>query len=151
EPNERLVGQRAFASESLPEMTSQEGDVTAALAQRRELDARDGESIEEVVAEASGLDFLVEVAPGGRHHAHIDADPLVATDAPKLGPLDCAQELRLKGDVEIADLVDEQRAAVGVLEEPLVGGDRAGESTPLVPEERGLDQIGRHRRAVEDD
>ena len=120
-------------------------------AQRRKLDARDGEAVEEVVAEAARLDLLVEIAPRRGHDAHIDVDPLVAADAAELRALDRAQELRLERDVEIADLVDEQRAAVGLLEEPLFGGDRAGERAALVPEERRFEQVRRDRGAIEDD
>src|SRR6185436_20966030 len=101
---------------------------------------------EKVVAEATGLDLLVEIAPGGGHDAHVDADPLVAAHPAKLGALDGPQELWLERDVEVSDLVNEQRAAVGVLEEALVGGDGAGERAPLVAEQGGLQEIGRHRR-----
>ena len=65
--------------------------------------------------------------------------------------LDRAEQLRLQGGIEIADLVDEERAAVGLLEEPLARCRRPRERAALVSEELGLDQARRHRRAIEDD
>src|SRR4029453_8273044 len=48
----------------------------------------------------------------------------------------------------VADLVEEQRAAVGALEATLPTGDRPGERAPLVPEELGLQQRLGERTAV---
>src|SRR6185295_2438521 len=56
-------------------------------------------------------------------------------------------------DVErhLADLVEEQRAAVGALDQALLGGDRAGERAALVAEQLALEQLAAERRAVEPD
>ena len=75
----------------------------------------------------------------------------LAAERADLGPLDGAEQLGLQRDVEIPDLVDEQRAAARLLEEPPVGRDGAGESAPLVPEERRFDEVGRNGGAIEDD
>ena len=45
--------------------------------------------------------------------AHVHLDRLVAADALDLVLLEHAQHLRLGGEVHVADLVEEQRAAVG--------------------------------------
>ena len=105
------------AAELEPRTAREERDVAAASPQRRQLDARDGEAVEEVVAEAPGCDLAVEIAPRRGEDAHVDLDPLVAADAPDLAALDRAEELRLEREVEIADLVDEERAAVRLLED----------------------------------
>ena len=76
---------------------------------------------------------------------------LATADAAHLGALDRAQELRLERDVEIANLVDEERPAVGLLEEPRQRRDGPGEGAALVPEERRLQQVRGDGRAVEDD
>src|SRR4030095_4667889 len=60
-----------------------------------------------------------------------------ATDA--LG-LEHAQELRLDRQRDLADLVEEDRAAVGLFEETLLRGDGARERTLLVAEEVRLDE-----------
>ena len=53
---------------------------------------------------------------GRRHQAHVDRDRLLAADAHDLALLQRAQQLDLQRGVHVADLVEEQRAAVGQLE-----------------------------------
>src|SRR5438132_695332 len=66
-----------FAAELRPEVLREHDHVSPALAERRELDASDGEPIEEIVAKAAGLYLSVQVAARGRHHANIHFDPAV--------------------------------------------------------------------------
>ena len=75
----------------------------------------------------------------------------IAADASDLAALERAEELRLQRGVEIADLVDEERAAVRVLEDACARRDRAGERAALVTEQLRLDEARRDGRAVEDD
>ena len=63
-----------------------------------------------------------------------------AADALELALLQDAQQLRLHLQRQLADLVEEQRAAVGQLEAAGSGRDRAGERAPLVPEQLALEQ-----------
>ena len=71
---------------------------------------------------------------------------LRAADRLDLALLQRAQQLDLRGRRQFADLVEEQRAAVGLdeLAGVLVGG--AGEGAFLVAEQNRLDQILRHAR-----
>ena len=57
-----------------------------------------------------------------------------------------AQQLRLELERNVADLVEEERAAVGELEPPDLLRDRAGERAALVPEELALEQARRESR-----
>src|SRR5690606_33137746 len=59
------------------------------------------------------------------------------------------EELRLDLEGRLADLVEEQRAALRGAEEPLAIGDGARERPAPVPEERALEQVGREARAVD--
>jgi hypothetical protein len=72
-----------------------------------------------------------------------------AADALDLAGLDRAQELGLRLEREVADLVEEERAGVGELELALLRLHRAGERALLVAEELALDQVLRDRGAVE--
>ena len=83
--------------------------------------------------------------------AHVDGDRLGAADAAHLARLERAQELRLQLERQLADLVEEERAAVGALEGAGDAGDGAGEGAALVAEELALDQRRRHGAAVDDD
>ena len=75
----------------------------------------------------------------------------IAADALELAVLEHAQQLRLQVDVELADLVEEDGAAVRLLEAAVMLSDGAGERALLVAEQRRLDQLLRDRAAVEHD
>jgi hypothetical protein len=62
-------------------MARQQENVVVAVAQWWELDARDGESMKEVVSKTSGRDGFVEIAACGGEHAHVDLDRLRTADA----------------------------------------------------------------------
>src|SRR5436305_15226147 len=59
------------------------------------------------------------------------------------------QELVLHRRRDVADLVEEERAAVRILEQPLVVSVRAGESALAVAEQFRLDEVLGEVRAVE--
>jgi hypothetical protein len=65
--------------------------------------------------------------------------------------LEDPQELGLRGQRQLADLVEEQRAAVGRGEATDAVVDRAGERALQVAEQLGLDQAVGDRRAVDRD
>src|SRR6185503_15956652 len=65
--------------------------------------------------------------------------------------LEDAQELGLQVGRDLADLVQQERAAVGELEATLAHLVRAGEGAALVTEELRLEQLLRQRRAVHAD
>ena len=73
---------------------------------------------------------------------------MLAAHAVKLALLQDAQQLGLRSRVQVADLVQEQRAVVRQLEFATPHGGRAGERALLVPEQLALDQLRRNRRAV---
>ena len=91
-------------------------DVAGPVAQRRQRDREDVEPVVEILAELAVGDQLLEIAVGRRHHAHVDLDRLGAADALELALLQHAQQLDLHVERQVADLVEEQRAAVGQLE-----------------------------------
>ena len=82
----------------------------------------------------------------GREHPHVHPDQLVAAHALEGPLLQRAQELDLQLGRHVADLVEEDAAAVGQLElaEPALLGIREG--ALLVAEELGLEQRGRDGR-----
>src|SRR5690606_18975487 len=114
-------------------------------------DLHHAQTIEEILTEGPLVDHLPQVPVGRRHDAHVHRDLPVPADPLDLAVLQDAKELGLKGEVELADLVEEDRAAVGLLEAPAVALGRAGERAALVAEERALDQVLRDRAAVLDD
>ena len=92
---------------------------------------------------------LQQVAVGRGDDAHVDRSDVVAADALELALLQHAQQLDLQLRRQLADLVEEDRPAVGQLEPADAPGDRAGERALLVPEQLALDQARRQRGAVD--
>ena len=60
---------------------------------------------------------LAEILVRRGEDAHVDVDHVLAADARDLAGLQRAQHLGLRGEVHVADLVEEERAAVRLLEE----------------------------------
>src|SRR5574338_531275 len=128
------------AVEPLDEVPDEIGDVLGAFAERRELDAHDVHAVEEIRAESSGGDVLLEIARRRGDHAYVDAAGRVVADATHLTLLQRTQELHLERLGQFAQLVEEERAAVGLLEQSGAIVGRAGEGTPDVPEQLTLEK-----------
>jgi hypothetical protein len=75
------------------------------------------------------------MAIGRRHQACIDSPGNVLPDPPQLSFLDHAQDLRLCPRRELADLVEEQRAAMRLFEDTGAIGDGARERAARMPEQ----------------
>jgi hypothetical protein len=88
----------------------------------------------------SGVDRLFQLDISGCEHPHIDRDALARAQAHHLAFLQYTQQLDLNGHGQIADLVEEQGAAVGLLEPAGLGRQGAGEGAFLVAEEFGFHQ-----------
>ncbi len=118
------------------------------LAQRRHVDRDHGEAEVEILAEVPLLDLLLEVLVRRRDDAHVDLDRPRRSEPLDLALLQHAQHLGLRLGAHVADFVEEDRAAVGLLElaDLLLG--RAGERSLLVAEQLRLDQLLGNRRAV---
>ena len=94
-------------------------NVLAPLAQRWHGDREDVQPVVEVLAEAALADLVLELAVGRGDQPHVHLDRPVAADALELALLEHPQELRLQVQRQLADLVEEERAAVGELEAAL--------------------------------
>ncbi len=86
---------------------------------------------------------------GGGDDAHIDLDRRKTTDPVELAIGKHAQQPRLEFGGHVADLVEEKRAPIGLLETSLATGLRAGKGAALVAEEFRLHQIARDRGHVQ--
>src|SRR5262249_54175582 len=104
-----------------------------------------------VLAEAPGIDRRLEVAVGRRDDAYVDAPPLRAADGSHLLLLQDAEQLHLHRRRHVADLVEEERAAVGLDEEARLVAERSSERTAHVAEELALEQRLGERSAIDGD
>ena len=129
----------------------QQRDVVGPLAQRRHHHAHHREPVVQILAKSARGDLGAQVAVGRRDHAHRRARVRRAAHRPHRLLVQRAQQLRLHAGRQLADLVEEQRAAVGLLEGARAIGHRAGERAAHVPEQLGLDQLVGDGAAVEHD
>src|SRR5690606_14391805 len=124
-------------------------DVLAPLPQRRKLDGDHVEPVVEVLAEPALPDLFGQVLVGRGDDADVD----------RLGPrlahlchhslLECAQELDLQRGRHLADLVEEEGAAVRRLELADAGLRSAGEGAPHVAEEFAFQEVlGEDRKST---
>ena len=94
-------------------------------------------------------DHVVEVAVGRGDHAEIDLDGARAADRHDLALLQHAEQCGLRARRQVADLVEEQRAAVRRADQAGVVGLRAAERALLVAEQLALDEVLGQRAAVD--
>ena len=78
--------------------------------------ADDVEPVVQVFAEPAGADQGLEVLVGRGQDPDVDRDRLRAADPLERHLLEHAEQLGLDLEVDVADLVEEERAAVGLLE-----------------------------------
>src|SRR5258705_13982602 len=97
-------------------MTDEQRDIIGALAQRRQMNMVDVDAIEEVLTKASFFDALPQVDISCCDYPHVEAHCIDAADAVDFALLEDAQQLRLELERQIADLVEKDGAAVGLLE-----------------------------------
>src|SRR5271165_1185696 len=140
-------GQRKFAHEVL----DQRRNVFAALAQGRKLDVKDIQPVEEVGSERAVFDHSFEIFVGGGDAAEVYFDNLIAADASDLALLQYAQQVSLRLQADIANLVEEYRAPFGDFEFSFLAILRAGEGSFFVSEELAFEERFGERSAVDGD
>ena len=113
------------------------------------MDVYDVEAEVQVVAEAAARHVGLEVAVARRDDPDIDLDRLAAADAVDLALLDRAQKLGLEAGIHFADLVEQQRAAVGLFELADTPRHGAGEGAFFVAEQLRFQKGLGDRRAVD--
>src|SRR5262249_43029673 len=153
---ERVPRDRAYRAlvrprRALEEEERERPDVLAPGPQRGERQDHDVQAIVEILAERLGGAHRLEIAVRRRDDAHVDVDLARGPDPRDAAGLQHAQEQRLPSLGKLADLVEEDGAAVGRLEEPLVLPVSAREGALLVAKERALEEAVRDRAAVDAD
>src|SRR5215510_920939 len=133
------------------EVVREHRNVLGALAERRQGDGEGVEAIEEVLAELAGGQGLLEVTIGRRDDPYANLAGDHVSDRLALARLEHAQEPALHLRRHIADLIEEDRPAVGLLKEAWLVRHRSRECAALVAEELRLQECGGERRAIHGD
>src|SRR6185437_627005 len=147
-----VSGTPCRAAEALEKTARDRRDVLPAIAQRRQMNVEHVQAIVEVFAKAPLAHLTLQIAVGSDDDAGVDRDRLDRADAADLPLLQHTQELALKVNAHLGDRIEQERAAVGLLEHPGAAAlARAGESAVDVAEERAVGQRLGQRRAVDGD
>src|SRR5207245_8304766 len=117
--------------------------------ERRDMEGKDIEPVEQVLAELPLDDERLQILVGGADDPDVHLDVLVPTHPLEFPFLQDPQELHLHGRRDLADLIQEERAAVGLLELSLLLHRGPGKGAPLVPEELRFQQGLRQRAAID--
>src|SRR4029453_4133238 len=119
------------------------------LAQRRDVDRKDVQAVQQIGAELSVADSLIEVSIRGRDNPDAHADCLSAPKWFELLLLKDAQQLHLCVEGKLSDFVQKDGAAIGQLKSADSFLDRTGKRSSDVPEELALDQSRCDRPTVD--
>ena len=144
----RLTFFPCWRRELVEEEVGELEDVGLAIAERRNEDREHVQAIEQVFAEPLADDRRFEILVGRRDQADVGLNRLRSAEPLELARLQHAQQLDLRRQIQLADFVEEQRAAFGQLEAALLRRVRTGERALLVTEQLRLDQIVRQRGAA---
>ena len=125
--------------------------VVAARAQRHQRERKYVQAVIEIFAEAPGGDFLAQAAVGGRDHAHIEAIGVRAAQALDLALLQNPQQLGLQRQRNLGDLIEQQGAALRLLELAGVRGVRAGEAPRSQPNSMASSMFSGNGGAIDRD
>ena len=128
----------------------QREDVGAPLAKRRHTQVDAGQAVIEVGPEDATLDQPGQAPIGRRDDTDIDAMRSVTADPLHGKILNGPQQLRLRGRGQVGDLVEEQRASVGVLELSAPTAN-SGRGPLLDAEQLRLEQRVHERGAIDRD
>src|ERR1700722_5540564 len=123
-------------------------DVFATFAKRRQIQSDDVDAVEEVLAEAAGVDFVLEFAVSGADDAGVGAALLGVADAAVGAVLKELRRFGLEAQNEPADFAQEEGAVFGEFDVAGLGGVGVGEGALLMAEEFALEKRARDRGAV---
>ncbi len=94
------------------------------------------------------MDFRIEIAIGRRDDAHVEIAGLGRPDSADFAVLEGAQELRLQGERQVGDFIEQQHTAVRRFEQSRLGAIRPAEGALLVTKQLRLEQLLRQRAAI---
>ncbi|MNO86025.1 hypothetical protein D3C76_774130 [compost metagenome] len=126
-------------------------DVLTPLVQPRQLELEYRQAVVQVFAKAFLGHQALEVTVGSRHHPAAEVPALAATERPVLPGFQHTQQLRLQGQWQFADLVEEQCARAGHLQVAHALANRAGERAAGMAKQFGFEQLLGDRPTVEVD
>ena len=124
-------------------------NIVPARTQGRQLQGKHVQPVKQVLAKAPRRHLVGELTVGGGNNADIQVDQFGTAQALNFPLLQHPQQFRLQLDGHLGDLVEQQRAAVGLFELAGTGLVGAGEGTLFVTKENRLQHVLGNRRTVQ--
>ena len=124
-------------------------NILAPLTQGRQPQPDHIQAVQQVFAEQAELDPLLQILVRSRNHPHIGLDRCMTTHAVKTTLAQNPQQARLQLKRHIANFIEEQGTAIGLLKAPAPLTLCAGESAPLVAEQFALEQLFGDSRRID--
>src|SRR5690606_3357244 len=112
-------GPIVLLAELADETPDQDGDVAPSLTQRAEEDSQDVETVVEIPTELTQLNLFTQIPVGGGDDPHVHSQHFFAPDTAELAFLEDPEELRLRRERHLTDLVEEDGTSLRQLEESL--------------------------------
>src|ERR1700722_754463 len=144
-----LAGKVFAGSFEAQEMLGQRHNILGTLAQRWHTELQLAQAMEKILAEAAIAHGAFEILVGGGDDAYVDFYLAMSAETVEGLTVEHAQQLDLRLQLQFADFVEEQRAAVREFEQAGLGRVGAAEGSFFVSEEFALHQIFRKRGAVD--
>ena len=127
--------------ELLAKMIDQRHDILAPVAQRRQFDRDDLDSIVQIAPEITSLDSLLQVLIRCRDQADIDFLRFIVADPRDFSLFQYSQQFDLCGYRHVADFVQKQRPAVGIFKGSDAIRHRIGVSPLYVAKKLAFHQV----------
>ena len=103
----------------------------------------------EILPERCAFELPLDILVRRRYYPYVNRVLPVLSDSPDRALLEDTQQLHLLERCELADLIEEERAAVRLLEDALAIGHGAGEASLSVAEKLALKEMIRYGGAVD--
>ena len=146
-----LLGRCTRPAELLDKVFGEEGDILGTLVQWRQIDFDHVEAVIEVFSELPFFGEPQQISVGCGDDADVDFDGLRPANSLEPPFLQHAQQLRLHGQRNLADLVEKDRSTVRQLEPALTLTDGAREGPLLVAKQLALQQSLGECRTIDGD
>src|SRR5262245_20884559 len=129
-------------------MGGQELDVAAAIAQGRQAELEDLETMIEIAAKALLGNGEYEILTRGGYEARIETGCALTADFAQFTILQNGEQLGLHAARQFTDLIEEKGATIGLLEQATMRLQRTGEGTSHMTKELGLEERLGDTRAI---
>jgi hypothetical protein len=134
------AAQLTLTGRPLEKVFDEERNIVTTVTKGGDRNLQDVEPVIEVLPEPARATKNLEILIRRADHPHVHMDGTAAAHRADLPFLEHPQELGLRGEGEISDLVEEEGAGVGLLEQPLAIPVGTGEGTADMAEDLALEQ-----------